>query len=68
MNPAYNGCVCFCHFTHNVMHCFPCCGPGSLRPSEYVRTENRDLDNPRLEALGYKWKRRDGEIILVNIK
>ena len=46
------------------MHCFPCCGPGSIR-SDYIWPEDRDLNNPRLKALGYEWKRQNGEVILV---
>ena len=28
---AFGGCDCGCHRTPGVMHCVPCCGPGSAR-------------------------------------
>lgn len=58
-------CNCPCHYGHNIMHCVPCCGPGSIEVDV-----DKDIEhvNPRINALGYKILLRKYETILVKVR
>lgn len=45
INPPICGCTCICHGSWSIIHCAPCCGPGSPPPVEMTQ---REIDQLRI--------------------